>query len=657
MPCPSFSLSSVLKRRTLHSALAVGSGLSRPRAYHKRAPAPQQIPLQLPLRYVEREGGTPEEAERRQRAIERLDNVIDPNDLSATLEAHRDSNRASVIRTVPSKLDLDDSVLRPAFLETREIERPEIHQEATARTSRSSRAPHAESRQETRNAIKVSLKRLQTAHDMLSDRFGMKASASVEEGTLVRRVHKRGRKESQSKAEKAKMQNIDSMNGQPNEENRRAFLRENERPLEELSRARNRTVYFDSMRRTRRLILLKQASLKTIGRLRGVPDDILEYEGRYLRPQQSNMDFIIMEPWHRKLEDGSDLRQWFEQQIHLFAKWMEPTPAEEAARASVYQQIRSLVDQVAPTTRMEKYGSQTTGLALPMSDIDIRLFPKNFILELRRNSDQNTPWAKEFMRSMYDILNVLRDHPDFNPVVMHHARYPLIGATHIKTGLLVQLVASPDTSPSRDKIREYLAEWPTLKPLYMVIKTIFEMRQLSDVWQGGLGSYTIFMMVAASLKLHNRPTDSISKHLEDFLKFFGELDTYTHGVALEPPTLFKKKSTPSVTELEDAKENIILDGQNFIQKPFFYQQYLLCLQDPANPYNDLGKKGFVIKHVQQTFRTLHRDLEIRFGREGYPTKPERMLRKIVGRCDQVYEESRTKLDLFGYDVLGSEGDK
>lgn len=101
----------------------------------------------------------------------------------------------------------------------------------------------------------------------------------------------------------------------------------------------------------------------------------------------------------------------------------------------------------------------------------------------------------------------------------------------------------------------------------------------------------------------------------------------------------------------------ILDGRNSIQRPFFYQQYLLCLQDPADPFNDLGKKGSAIKHVQATFRTLHKDLEIRFAREGHPEKPERMLRKFVGRCDQIYEESRTKLDLFGADVLEMEGNK
>lgn len=50
-------------------------------------------------------------------------------------------------------------------------------------------------------------------------------------------------------------------------------------------------------------------------------------------------------------------------------------------------------------------------------------------------------------------------------------------------------------------------------------------------------------------------------------------------------------------------------------------------------------------------------MEIRFAREGHPEKPERMLRKFVGRCDQIYEESRTKLDLFGADVLETEGNK
>lgn len=554
MPCPTFSLSSVLERRTFHNALAIGSKVSRPRAYHKPAPAPQQIPL----RYVERDEVTPEEAERRQRAIERLVNVIDPNDLSATLEAHRDSNRASVIRTVPTKHDLNQSIMRPALLEDQYYKRPKTHQEGTAKTSHSPRASHAESRQETRNAMNASLKRLQTAGDMLSDRFGMAASAPATGKGLVRRVQKR-EKNDQEKAETR--QRVDSINGQPNEEKRREFLRYNERPLGNMSDTRSRTVYFDSIRRTRRLILLKQASSKTLSRLRRVPDDILEYDGKHIRPKESNMDSTIFEPWFQEpSEDDWDHSQWFGQQVHLFAKWMEPNPAEEAARAFVYRKIQSLVDQVAPTIDTQKFGSQTTGLAMPMSDIDIRLFPKNFALQLRRNPEYNTPGAKEFLKSMKDILDAVRDHPDFTLVVMHYGRFPLIGATHLQTGLSVQLVASPDTSASRDKIREYLAEWPTLKPLYLVIKTIFDMRKLSDVWLGGLGSYSIFIMVAASLKHNNKPSDPVSKQLLDFLKFYGELDTYAHGVAVEPPTLFKKKSVPSTKAMEEAKDNIVRIG-------------------------------------------------------------------------------------------------
>ena len=37
--------------------------------------------------------------------------------------------------------------------------------------------------------------------------------------------------------------------------------------------------------------------------------------------------------------------------------------------------------------------------------------------------------------------------------------------------------------------------------------------------------------------------------------------------------------------------------------------YLLCLQDPADPMNDLGKRAYGIKHVQDMFRKFSQQLK------------------------------------------------
>lgn len=533
MPCH-IPLSSVLESRALHRAIwPVAGGLGRLRRFHAYAPALQQQP---PLsRLVETTEITAHEEEKRRRALERLDGVVDPNDLSATLEAHRDSNRAAMIKKVQTDYE-DLDVVRPSFLN--EIPRTKI-----TRNPMGPRKVNERRREDTKK----------TANELLSDMFQLGRKGSAEQKTGEARANQK------------------EMHGR-----RMNFLQKHERPRGVIDYGISRWTFFDAIRRVRKIVQSKQHRIRTETRILEAPTDLLEYEGRRVAPKTSPQDPLVLEPWARRPEaesytrperqaHGSALdiyqvaneRNSFESEVDAFAKWMEPTPGEEAARAAVFKNVLSLIQKIAPQIQSEKFGSQATGLAMPMSDVDIRLYPKDFDLHLNRNPDLNTNEAKKFLRSMHAVHKVLKDHKDFTLVMFLYGRYPLISATHAPSGLTVQLVATPDTSPSRDCMKAYLGEYPTLKPLYMVIKTMLDMRGLTDVWYGGLGSYSIFMMVVASLKHKSKPSDTISKQLLDFMDFFSSLDTHKYCVGVEPAQLFKKKSIPSLPEQEVAKDDLV----------------------------------------------------------------------------------------------------
>lgn len=431
------------------------------------------------------------------------------------------------------------------------------------------------------------------------------------------------------------------------EKTRRTFLHNFERPFQGMSSTRSRTSYFETIRRVRAIVSVKQSNLKTRGPLNGVPHRILEYTGQYVPIKPSPFTTPMIEPWSRPPMPHQTTRQRLETELELFAQWMEPLPSELVAREKVYEIVRDIVRHRTPELSTEKFGSQTTGLVMPRSDVDIRLFvrhPNDGGLDEHANPTISTS-------AFSKLCDALKDHPDFSLVVRHPGKYPLIGATHMATGLVIQLVASNKPSASQPKIRQYLAEWPTLKPLYMVIKTTLEMRGLSDVWTGGFGSYSIFMMVVASLKHNNTPHDNITAQLLDFLDFYASLDTHEHCIAIEPPQKFPKKSHPTKRELEAAKSRPDLLARHRIQFPVFHQRYLLCLQDPADPFNDLGKKGSAIKDVQVTLKHLHDGLKARLAGEGRGLPMEPLIRKLVGRCDQLYDRRRAALELFSDDFL------
>lgn len=598
MPCPRFP-SRLLESRASHDALWLNQ--STWRAFSVRS----QPLLRLKL--------TRGEKVRRHNALNRLDQVIDPNDLSATLEAHRESNRKSLIQHVITKRQQDPEMLRPSFL--------------------------ANLPQHTESSDTVEPKDAQAVSDEALR--PMRYTSISAEDTFPSGAH----------AKRTSGNSLDWENGHPMEETRRHLLRELERPFQGLSPTRSRLLYFESIRRLRRIIVVKQDNLRSRGPVKGIAHGILEYTGQYVPIKPSHFTTPMIEPWSRPSTPGQSTRQRLQAELESFGRWMEPFPGELSAREKVYDIVKDIVLRHTPRLATEKFGSLTTGLIMPGSDVDIRLFPEH--LESGTESMHDGPQINK--RDITTLCRALKNHPGFSLVVSHQGKYPLIGATHVPSGLAIQLVVSNKTSPSGEKVQQYLAEWPTLKPLYMLIKTILEMRGLSDVWLGGLGSYSIFMMVVASLKHNNTPSDNITVQLLNFLNFYGNLDTYRKCISVEPPQMFPKRSKETTKEREAAKNNEILLAQYRIGYPLFYQCYMLCLQDPADPYNDLGKKSFAIKDVQVTMKHLHDGLQARLAGQGRDLPMEPLIRKLVGRCDQLYDRRRAALELFGDGYLEPDG--
>ena len=96
-------------------------------------------------------------------------------------------------------------------------------------------------------------------------------------------------------------------------------------------------------------------------------------------------------------------------------------------------------------------------------------------------------------------------------------------------------------------MQRYMQEIPYLRSLYYVVKTIFDIRGLSDVFRGGFGSYSIFMMLVASLKHAPHQRQDAAGGLLNFLKFYSDFDAKAHGISIEPVELFDKVQHPVIT--------------------------------------------------------------------------------------------------------------
>ncbi|KAI9816624.1 MAG: hypothetical protein M1827_001757 [Pycnora praestabilis] len=388
--------------------------------------------------------------------------------------------------------------------------------------------------------------------------------------------------------------------------------------------------------------------------------------GKVLKPKQSELDDQdhmadgaynlrqLQYPW---LENGcSEKNEGFSRlhaEIKAFEEYISPTVTEKSIRKAVIESVHTFVSTPLPNNPLEVYGSSVTNLALPTSDIDMTLRSSEVQVDaLARGPSLTRPEMNKVSRQLLNkIKRTLVLSRDFTNTVYIDARIPLVKTEHCHSGLIISFTTLVHFETSQEYVKDYMAEYTALRPLYFLIKTALEMRALQSAQDGGLASYTISMMVAASLKRFgsfSKDKEYLGIQLLRFLDFFGTLKTTEVGVGVDPPWIFEKRfhSKPTSEEKEILMTDPILYGQHRISKTHSNQPWLLCLQDPANPLNDLGRLSFKIREIQLFFNEAARLIRQRVerydqGLEKYDGQG--LLGALVGANYKIFENGRKKL--------------
>ena len=287
---------------------------------------------------------------------------------------------------------------------------------------------------------------------------------------------------------------------------------------------------------------------------------------------------------------------------------MRLSPAEEAAAQLVKSDAASIVDSILPTKPLTLLGSRCTGLATPTSDFD---FSVDVGSSERASTVENERLTGRAIRRastsvLRQIMEGLRKSRTVVATELVFARVPILKCRHRATGLDIQFQTMAPFQASQQYTAAYLSEFPSLRPLYVLIRHFLGIRDLTTVFFGGFGSYTILMMIVAALKHSGGkfvPND-LAGQLLHILDFYGNANLYEAGFSVDPPRTIDKtrnrKRSPEERKALDGDRQ--LQGIEYlIENSNARKPYLLCLQDPANEYNDLGRNAYSIKHVQVTF--------------------------------------------------------
>lgn len=407
--------------------------------------------------------------------------------------------------------------------------------------------------------------------------------------------------------------------------------------------------------------------------IEGAPDEVehsefsksLDYEGLALAPEESHESSSTPIPWapgygvRRKPYTAAEI---LDGEIKAFWRHMTLTDEERAAR----EKVRNIVWRCIRTkggranTKIYSYGSLATGLDMPYSDIDIGIHDPT---DPRNNMEK-------IMEETYWIL--VRG-SDFMCTVYRGPPNAIITTQHTVTGIEVQILAKGPPTFQDGYVREILKTKPHLHELYALIRTAFGIRGLVDPYIGGISAYGTFMMVAGALGRRGTPYDvhkSRASQLLRILSFWSNFDTVKYGLAINKNGTSKPflKAPPDLSAADEAeRERLVLAarrtfkpkraGQYRIGRTQPRQPYMLCLQDPSNHTNDLGRNCHAIKHIQETIRAMYRDLVSSMetydeARQSFEDSRDEvsLLLPIVGRSHELYKERRERMTM---ETLGS----
>lgn len=344
----------------------------------------------------------------------------------------------------------------------------------------------------------------------------------------------------------------------------------------------------------------------------------------------------------------SDALAHLDAEIRALESYLTPNQHEQGRMSLLTKSVGDTLASVVPEPP-QVIGSWRAGLAVCHSGLDFVLpVPDAERSRSQRNRIRNPSVSRPQNLEAYhgllcDVGRTLRQTKLFGKVNMPSTRSPILTANHIPTGLQIQFVCREGPPPLIEYIEDYLAEYPSIRPLYRTVRLLLDAHHLFGPLRSSLTSTALLMLVVAFSKMNHgrfqRP-DSLGEQLLAFLQTYGtSVDLTKTGVAVDPPGWFdhetiqeqldELRSSSSSTEEEldipahlrgqRALINIKRNAANRLNVP---NAEHLCIQDPTNYMNDLGLSCTRTRALQQVWMDAQERLRIAMG-EWESVKPDR----------------------------------
>ncbi|KAH8094669.1 hypothetical protein BXZ70DRAFT_908781 [Cristinia sonorae] len=329
----------------------------------------------------------------------------------------------------------------------------------------------------------------------------------------------------------------------------------------------------------------KKRKLRQLEKDCGVgPDSSLYTRGAWQTPWLDSLGMTEYESMEQSSWGSCVCEPRLHDEIVAYVAYCNATEQEVRARVLVVAKLEQFIRRRVSVCDVQLFGSVALDVCLPDSDIDL------VIQTPQVYDDKYKTRVLHQLASMFRFSISCRE-PTVAvgacvPVLQFKTSPPL-GSYDIDIS-----INADDGVKAVPVIKEYLANFPILRPLLLVLKGFLRKLDLHSASNGGLGSYGLSCMTICFLKLIIRKRDeklttdfmeneSLGVLLMDFLQFYGqELDWTTSCISPAQGEIVTKESL--------GFRNSTLPEALSIQ----------CL---LNPGRDIGRSASRAKQIKAAF--------------------------------------------------------
>jgi non-canonical poly(A) RNA polymerase PAPD5/7 len=238
--------------------------------------------------------------------------------------------------------------------------------------------------------------------------------------------------------------------------------------------------------------------------------------------------------------------------------------------------------------------------------------------------------------------------------VISKAKVPIIKYIDEATGLHVDISFENKSGLVANKtFKDWREQYPCLPILLTLLKHFLAMRDLNEVYQGGIGSFTLTCLLVSLLQQlpsvasgQLDPSQNLGIILLEFLDLYGNrFNTSRVGIRVDD-------SRPSYFPREELHV--------MPMRPKLQDEILLVIQDPNNADNNISRSSYLIKTVfacfAEAYTALTKQMATLDKMDFKARKGRSLLGLIIGGNYTKIEEQRKLLRKIYVDRVGKEED-